>query len=690
MFLCKSSIGHARCGWQLVSVGSRVISGTRTFGSLSRRSFTARSCVLEEYWKNRGDSDGSYGRNGNGRGRPRTFNDDRGGNRYSNGNKNRSTRGGYREGRHSVGSSRGRTKDPNDEYEVFKSKSFKVTTLDADSFTQEVTVDSLVEEKLLSPKIQLAFKNMKFESLTPVQQRTIKPILTSKHDVVAKAKTGTGKTLAFLIPLFQKLLTDRTDERRGVKAVIIAPTRDLALQISNEIRKIQSCNKALRVFRYSTLIGGTNVNKSYFELLEDEPEIVVGTPGRINDMLERLDRVFKNVDFKVLDEADTLLQIGFQRELSSISKKLNETNAIGEDHIRTMLFSATMDKNVQELAATVMNKDECLFIDTVDKNDSEAHEKIDQKLIITERFSDSLVGMIEEIQEQVSEKNNFKAILFLPTVRFVDFFSDLLSDVINKRINIIKFHGRIDQKKRTRLVEKFKQTNHGIFVCTDVGARGMHFPAVEHVYQLGVPTCLPNYVHRIGRTARAGEKGSATIFLCRDELKFIDELKKTTNIVIKNQADYEPKDPALKDEIIDSISYNNDFTAALKTIIAFYTGVRKEYAFNSKIVVNVTKAFAELSKNPHAKLPFTPSELSNVFSNRDLKYVDNFITIKSKFGNQKYDEEDSDIEEPRFPGRDRSQSQKSNNRGHRFENRRERKPSGYNDSHSRKSYRFTD
>lgn len=612
-----------------------------------------------------------------------------GGNSYSRPRSDDSSRSSYGRPQSRMSNAAKRRMDQErSETEIFKGKNFKVTTLDADSFTEEVTIDSLVNDNLVDKSIQKAITSMGFASLTPVQQRTIKPILTTQNDVVAKAKTGTGKTLAFLLPLFQHLLTTKLEEPFAIKAVIVTPTRDLALQISAEIRKLHESNNALRTFRSLTLIGGTNLSKSLSDMSKIKPNIIVGTPGRVNDVLDRVGaRFFKNVDFKVLDEADTLLQIGFQTELSLISKKLNELNATGPQHIRTMLFSATMDHNVQELAANIMNKDECLFIDTVDKNESEAHERIDQKLVISKRFSDSMVGLVEAIDAEMKEKDNFKAILFLPTVRFVDFFSDVLQDALTKRIDVIKFHGRIDQKKRTKLVERFKNTNHGIFVCTDVGARGMHFPSVEHVYQLSVPTRLPNYIHRIGRTARAGKEGAATIFLCNDELKFVDELKRSTNVVIKNQVDYTITDEKNWERIAHIISENFDFTPALKTVVAFYKGIQKEYGFNNKIVLNILKSYSEVKGDPSSKLNFTPNELSNFFSNRDIKYVSEYINVKNS---SRYSSERDEDDDHSRNFRENNYRAKPNNRGHRFENKYDNSAPRRQNNYSKKNYSFDD
>ena len=225
---------------------------------------------------------------------------------------------------------------------------------------------------------------MNFPGLTPVQQRTIKPILTTStsDDVIARAKTGTGKTFAFLIPMFQHLINTKLDSQNMVKCVIVAPTRDLALQIEAEVKKIHDNNYGLKKFGCVSLVGGTNFGMAMRKMDQLRPNIIIGTPGRLIDVMDKYsDKFFKYVDFKILDEADRLLEIGFKEDLEYISSTLNRINAVGKDHIRTLLFSATLDEKVQVLANNIMNKEQCLFLDTVDKNEPEAHEKIDQAVV---------------------------------------------------------------------------------------------------------------------------------------------------------------------------------------------------------------------------------------------------------------------------------------------------------------------
>lgn len=433
---------------------------------------------------------------------------------------------------------RTRSRDDDDEVHFDKSTFSKLIHIPKEDNSIDVTLDSLLEEGVLDKELHKAITRMEFPGLTPVQQKTIKPILSSQdHDVIARAKTGTGKTFAFLIPIFQHLINTKLDSQYMVKAVIVAPTRDLALQIEAEVKKIHDMNYGLKKYACVSLVGGTDFRAAMNKMNKLRPNIVIGTPGRLIDVLEKYsNKFFRFVDYKVLDEADRLLEIGFRDDLETISGLLNEKNSKSADNIKTLMFSATLDDKVQKLANNIMNKSECLFLDTVDKNEPEAHERIDQSVVISEKFANSIFAAVEHIKKQVKEReSNYKAIIFAPTVKFTSFLCNILQNEFKKDLPILEFHGKITQNRRTSLVKKFKKDESGILVCTDVGARGMDFPNVHEVLQIGVPSELANYIHRIGRTARSGKEGSSVLFICKDELPFVKELEDAKNIISPNR-----------------------------------------------------------------------------------------------------------------------------------------------------------
>ncbi|CUS22132.1 LAQU0S04e08922g1_1 [Lachancea quebecensis] len=522
----------------------------------------------------------------------------------------RNSRGGYgrgeRNNRRPTGSARGaRSKG---EPPLRLSNVVRVTD---DQSSKDVTLDGLHQSGVIDTELHKAVSRMNFESLTPVQQKTIKPILETEHDVIARAKTGTGKTLAFLVPIFEHLIKTRTESPYMVKCVIVAPTRDLALQIDSEIEKLHKNNYALKKFKSIALIGGSNFQVAIKRMFKDRPNIVVATPGRLIDVMSKFsDKFFTHVDFKVLDEADRLLEIGFDEDLRDISKTLNSINATGPEHIRTLLFSATLGDSVQKLAAGIMNRKESLFLDTVDVNEPEAHEKIDQRLVISENFTSNLCAPISAIKTRLATNNEpYKAILFVPTVKFTKFYCTILERLFPS-LPVYEFHGKIDQRKRTKMVGLFKRAHEGIFVCTDVGARGMDFPGVEEVLQLGVPSELSNYIHRIGRTARGGKEGRATIYLFKDELPFIDTLAREKNVKIVDQDDY----AANKDDIEEFNSCLRDeymFREGLESMLSFYKGCEQSYGFYMpRVARQIANAYGQCLIQPDKKMPISRSTAS--------------------------------------------------------------------------------
>lgn len=468
----------------------------------------------------------------------------------------------------------------------------------------EVTLDTLHNDGVLHKMLYKSISRMGFPGLTPVQQMTIKPIVESlDQDVIARAKTGTGKTFAFLMPIFQHLLNSRTESPYMVRAVIVAPTRDLALQIESEVKKIYDNNYGLEKFGCISLIGGTNFSQYMKKMHSNRPNIVIATPGRLMATLERFsNKFFKHVDFLVLDEADRLLEIGFKEDLESISRTLNENNAAGPDHIRTLLFSATLDSKVQSLAGNIMHKKECLFLDTVDKNEPEAHEKIDQSMVVSENFAHSVCAAMDHINNKIASSPNYKAILFSPTVKFTQYLSSILRKKFRSQLPILEFHGKIDQKKRTNLVKQFKREKSGILICTDVGARGMDFPNVQEVLQIGVPSELANYIHRIGRTARGGQEGASTIFLCKDELPFVDELLHRRNVTIANKEEYTPLNETI--EGLTSETDPQELSDVIISVLSFFRTAIKEYRFKeNRLLPNVASAYGILLGDKEAKIP---------------------------------------------------------------------------------------
>lgn len=414
------------------------------------------------------------------------------------------------------------------------SKAANPTILDNASFR---SLSGLLDERLVK-----SIESMGFSTMTPVQAKTVKPILETEDNVVARAKTGTGKTLAFGLPLLEQSIfrNKNSGPRKQVESVIVAPTRDLANQIAAELNKVlDAYYKASRIRRrpyndIQTVVGGEDRRAQLRGFSRSAPAIVVATPGRLFDVVNEPSVAEKLQDIKyfVLDEADRLLDQGFKNDLLEIDTKLK---SLSQTDYRTLLFSATIDDNVLGFAKTMFGKN-YTYVNTVDPNAPEAHEKITQSLVVTNNLFESFVAAAEFINQESKKTNieQFKPMVFLPTVKAVSFFYNLLNEYLeggssnrNRSTKVIQFHGQLTQGRRDRAVATYKKVKDSILVTSDVGARGMDFPKVTHVIQIGLPSSSSDYIHRVGRTARGNsDHGAAILFLSEPETRGLKELTK--------------------------------------------------------------------------------------------------------------------------------------------------------------------
>ena len=374
----------------------------------------------------------------------------------------------------------------------------------------------LAKEKLLHPiLLQTIAEDLKFDHMMPVQAATLHDLLAKRIDCLAQAKTGTGKTIAFLLPAIQTLINKNRNADSGVSLLVISPTRELAMQIAKEATALL---QRLPQYKVSFAIGGTNKNSEEKSILRG-CDILIATPGRLYDHLgdERIKYAFRNLDTLVLDEADRLLDMGFMNALKDIIKCLPDkasTNRQG------MLFSATIAPHVEKVAHLVLSKD-YKFISTIPEGELNTHERVPQHLITVPTFSDVAPALIGSLRSEIALNgaDTFKAIIFAPTAALVDFYGDILEAMPNMpKISVL--HSRVSQSKRTNATNAFRDAKNGILVATDVVARGMDFPLVTNVFQVGIPSDKESYVHRLGRTARAGAEGRGTFIVTQDETFF--------------------------------------------------------------------------------------------------------------------------------------------------------------------------
>lgn len=362
---------------------------------------------------------------------------------------------------------------------------------------KEMTMFGEIE---LSKKILAAVCDMGFEEPSPIQTQTI-PLVLEGHDVIGQAQTGTGKTAAFGIPTIEKIV----DGSRHIQALVLTPTRELAIQIAEEFNKI---GKYKRV-KTLPIYGGQSIDRQ-IRALKFGVQIVVGTPGRLLDHIRRNTIKLENVKTLILDEADEMLDMGFIDDIESILEQLTS----GER--QTLLFSATMPAPIAKLAGKYMNNPQKVTI----SRENLTVPLIDQVYYETREKLEGLCRVLD-----VEETG--KLIIFCRTKKGVD---DLVASLQARGYMSDGLHGDLSQSQRDRVMKKFREGKLEILVATDVAARGIDIDDITHVINYDIPQDHESYVHRIGRTGRAGKKGVAVTFIEPREyrqLKLIERLAKT-------------------------------------------------------------------------------------------------------------------------------------------------------------------
>ncbi|MCK1994637.1 DEAD/DEAH box helicase [Peribacillus muralis] len=359
----------------------------------------------------------------------------------------------------------------------------------------------------VSPAINTILKQIGITTPTPIQEKAIPDILAGR-DVIAKAQTGTGKTLAFLLPILEKV----DPAASHIQSLIVTPTRELALQITAELKKFANEIEELQVL---AVYGGQDVEQQMKKLTRNI-SVVVATPGRLLDHLRRGTIDLSETNTLVLDEADQMLHIGFLPEVEEIMGQLPEER-------QTLLFSATMPEQVHQLAKRYMDKPLTAAV----KAEQVTVEQIRQLVIeTTDRAKQSsLMNMLKEEQP-------YLAIIFCRTKRRVSVLNDALKAA---GFNSEELHGDLSQAKRERVMKNFRDAKLQYLVATDVAARGLDVEGVTHVFNYDVPEDAESYIHRIGRTGRAGENGLAVTFIATKDLQLLSEVEKGISMKIERR-----------------------------------------------------------------------------------------------------------------------------------------------------------
>lgn len=334
------------------------------------------------------------------------------------------------------------------------------------------------------PKTMLtAIGKLGLETPTPIQAKAM-PTILKGLDVVGTAQTGTGKTLAFGIPIAAKLLL-----QPETSALIITPTRELAMQVMKSIQAVM-CTTINN--KTALLIGGDPIHKQ-IRRLKNNPRLIIGTPGRIIDHIERQTIDLSNTKFLVLDETDRMLDMGFSVQIDNIIKHIPKKR-------QTMLFSATMPNNIVKISKKYLYEPIRVAIDSTFKpaqNLKQEHIKLQDK--------ERPTRLLTEIKKRTGS-----IIIFVKTKRSAD---RIALKLLKEDIQAIAIHGDLRQNKRAKAIKQFSRGDYNVLVATDIAARGLDIGCVEHVINYDLPQTPEDYIHRIGRTARAGKSGSAISFV---------------------------------------------------------------------------------------------------------------------------------------------------------------------------------
>ncbi|MCB1140725.1 MAG: DEAD/DEAH box helicase [Leptospiraceae bacterium] len=347
--------------------------------------------------------------------------------------------------------------------------------------------------------LKKAFEEIGFSTLTPIQEKAIPYALEGK-DVTGLAQTGTGKTISFLVPIIHKMLTENPE---GPVALILAPTRELVMQICDEAKRLLKFTDK----KVATIIGGTGYKEQEKEL-SDKSDIVVATPGRLIDHIKSGKLDLSNIKFFILDEADRMFDMGFIKDIRYVMKKCPQEKQV-------MLFSATLSYYVIRLANDYLNDP----VEVEIERDSIVTDNIEQNVIHLGR-DEKLPYLTNLI---LNDKEEGLGIIFTNLKVLVP---DIVNSLRRYGIAITGISSMLDQKKRIRLLKDFKLGKYQYMVATDVASRGIDVENIKVVYNYDLPGDIENYVHRIGRTARAGKKGKSLSFCSERDYVELDKIEK--------------------------------------------------------------------------------------------------------------------------------------------------------------------
>lgn len=471
------------------------------------------------------------------------------------------------------------------------------------------------DELNLDKKVFRSIEDMGFEKPSSIQAEAI-PAIIDGMDVIAQSQTGTGKTLAFGAPIISNIL-NKEEVNNNIQALVLTPTRELALQVTEELKRI---GKHARL-KIVPIFGGQSIEMQLRDLRRGA-NIVVGTPGRIIDHMNRGSLKLQEVEHLVVDEADEMLNMGFIDEVENIIKETNEER-------QTVLFSATMPQQVKNLAYKYMKKD-LKHISIVKK--SLTVDKIDQYYIQCKSNS-----KVEALCRVLDYDTTDGVIIFCRTKKGVD---ELVEALQSKGYNVEGMHGDMGQNQRLNSLKKFKESILDILVATDVAARGIDVQNVSHVINYDIPQDLESYVHRIGRTGRAEREGIAYTLINSKEQKIIRQIENFTKSSIKKKEIPTLEDIMDKkcDSLVESL-WENLEGKDYKKFLPIVEGLQKEgnlvhisaalmaMLFEKEVSNKYEQDIAE--EESYNRLFLTVGKKDNLNIKSLLSFIDNNAGVKS-------------------------------------------------------------
>jgi len=359
----------------------------------------------------------------------------------------------------------------------------------------------------LHPQLKRAIDALGFKDMTPIQQKVLKFTLAG-HDAIGRAQTGTGKTAAFLVSVINDLLNNPIQEQRyrgEPRALILAPTRELALQIESDAKELTKFSDLHVV----TLLGGVDFDKQKAQLDKKPVDIMVATPGRLIDFVEQKEVWLDQIEFLVIDEADRLLDMGF---IPSVKRIVRFSPR--KEQRQTLMFSATFSYDVLNLAQQWLFEPVTVEIEPEKKTNAD----VEQRVYMVAK-SDKYKLLQDILRDEPIEK-----VMIFANRR--DQVRKLYDNLKRDGYKVVMLSGEIAQEKRLKMLDQFKNGQHNIMIATDVAGRGIHVDGVSHVVNFTLPEQSDDYVHRIGRTGRAGTRGVSISFLSEDDAFYLPEIEK--------------------------------------------------------------------------------------------------------------------------------------------------------------------